>query len=200
MNLVTRLLNYKYEDILKHIRERKENEIYVTELVECPMKREFRKQLWFLEMMNPSTLLGELVHIGIENIIKKLFSNNNVETEVEVEKRFGEYIIRGRIDAIIDNVIYEFKYMRGIKGELPLPHHVEQLQIYGWITGLDEGVIVYITPNGFKEYEFELTYNDDNISMLVLSRKKPRYDWECSYCAFSDYCPYSNLAKRGGKK
>lgn len=198
--LIEKLLKWKYQDMLQHIHGRAKNEIYVTELVECPKKREFRKQLWFLEMFNPSTLVGELVHHGIEHLLKEIVKDGYVEVEVEKEKSIDNFVIKGRIDAIVEDVVYEFKFMRGIKGTLPLPHHKEQLQIYGWLTGLEEGVIVYITPSGFKEYSFELAYTDDNIRMLLMQKRSPRYEWECQYCAFSDYCPFSLQHQKSGKK
>jgi len=198
--LIDKLLLWKYHDTLQHIYGRDKNTIYATELVECPKKREFRKQLWFLELFNSATLVGELVHYGIEHLLKEIIKDGYVEVEVEREKSIDNFVIKGRIDAIVDDVIYEFKFMRSIKGSLPLPHHVEQLQIYGWLTGLEEGYIVYITPSGLKEYFHELTYSDDNIRMLLMQKRVPRYEWECQYCAFSEYCPFSLQHQKSGRK
>ena len=198
--LINKLLLWKYHDMLQHIHGRKDNEIYVTELVECPKKREFRKQLWFLELFNPSTLIGELVHYGSGHLLKEIVKDGHVEVEVERAKSIDNVVIKGRIDAIVEDVIYEFKFMRNIKGKLPLPHHEEQLQIYGWLTGLEEGYIVYITPNGFKEYGKELHYTDDNIRVLLMNKQSPRYNWECQYCAFADYCSSNIQHQRSSKR
>jgi len=198
--IVTKLLEFEHQDMLEHVKKRKPNEIYVTELTECPKKREFRKNLWFLETTKPSFIIGKLIHIGLQEFIRILFPDSKVETELEVSKLFENVLIKGRIDAIIDDVVVEIKYARGIKGELPLLHHEEQIQVYGWLTGLTDGIIVYVTPDGVKEYELELTYNDNNIYRLLNDKRVPRYEWECSYCVYSNWCPFNIMHQKVKKK
>ena len=191
--ITTKLLLFLRDEELKHIEKREENVVYVTELVECPMKRVFRKDLWYFETTNPSLILGRLVHEGLEKLLKQIFPNHNIQTEVEVEKQYGELKIRGRIDAIIDDVIVEIKYMRGIKGELPLEHHKLQLRIYKWMTGKRKGIILYITPDGIKEYKDDKPVNNAEIMQIIERNEIPRYDWECKYCAFSRFCPFAKV-------
>ena len=193
MNVIRKLLVFLRDEELEHIKTRKENEIYVTELVECPMKREFRKDLWHLEVTNPSLILGRLVHEGLELLVKQLFPDEEVKTEVEVERELDDKVIRGRIDAIVGDRIIEIKYMRGIKGDLPLEHHKYQLRLYKWMTGMRKGSIIYITPDGIKEYDEDKPVNNAEILQIIEDNRIPKYDWECKYCAFAKYCPYARV-------
>jgi len=193
MEITKRLLLFLRQEELEHIEKREQNEVYVTELVECPLKREFRKELWFLEVTNPSLILGRLVHEGLEKLLQQMFLDKQVQIEVEVEKEFEDMKIKGRIDAIVDNEIVEIKYMRGIRGELPLEHHELQLKLYKWLTGIRKARIIYITPDGIKEYKNDKPINSAEIMQILENNNIPRYEWECKYCAFAKFCPYAKV-------
>jgi len=182
-----------YERVLEEHRKRLEDMVnpkivYVTDLVSCSQKRAFR--IMYPELtfkFDPTLLLGELVHIGLEEILKE----HGFECEKDFSKTISGYEVRGRVDAINDKCIVEIKTARSDKG-LPHEHHIAQLQIYLNMLERDVGILVYVTPDRIAEY----VVNRDNIDVETLLKqtveniKHPRYEWECRYCIFSKICPY----------
>jgi len=82
--------------------KKSEKEIHVTDLVRCPLKREFEiKYPEMITLLEPAVTLGSLIHIALEEILK-----NKCNAQVEVEKKveIGDVTLIGKIDAIVDNV------------------------------------------------------------------------------------------------
>ncbi len=192
------LLNKKLEEYLSHSKET--NTLYVTDLIRCPKKIKYEeeyKELAISQVYEPSTLLGDLVHAGLENFIK---TNLNAEIEVENEKELqvlgDTYKIKGRADAIVNvndqKVVIEIKSARSDRG-LPHLHHKMQLQIYLWLFGTKKGILVYVTPDRITEYEVNDPLDESTIIRLIedtiTMRGAPRFEWECRYCIFSIICP-----------
>ncbi len=178
------VISWRLRELEKHERDG----IWVTDLIRCPMKREFEEkypELYKASVFTPSTILGALVHLGLENLLK---SELNAETEVKAEKQIGEYKIVGRIDAVIGKVGIEVKTSRA-DFEIPYDHHVLQAKIYNWLYDLEKTVLVYVTPDRFAEYRVEDRLSEEEILKLIVDRRAPRYDWECRYCHFSVICP-----------
>ena len=192
------LYKLRLEDAKKH--SRKEKEFYVTDLVRCPLKMVYElkyPELVLQQIYNPSTILGDVVHKGIEQILieaKDLkLLDGRVEIEVEGSKKVDDYVVKGRIDAIIyrDNgqrIGVEIKYARSDLG-LPLQHHVMQVKIYNWLFDLNETILIYLTPDRITEYRVNERVDEYEILGLITSRQAPRWSWECSYCVFSVLCP-----------
>ncbi len=192
------LYKLRLEDAKKHLR--KEKEFYVTDLVRCPLKMEYElkyPELVLQQIYNPSTILGDAVHKGIEQILVEAkdlkLLDGSVEIEVEGSKKVDDYVVKGRIDAIIyrDNeqrIGVEIKYARSDLG-LPLQHHVMQVKIYNWLFDLNETILIYLTPDRITEYRVNERVDEYEILGLITSRQAPRWGWECSYCVFSVLCP-----------
>lgn len=176
-----------------------ENTFLLTELLECPKKREFRRIIGYIEKTNPALILGSIIHEGLEEILKRVLKPGMLLVEVEHEFQLGNIKILAKPDIMTEDYIVEIKYMRSIGGSLPLPHHWEQLQAYLALFEREKGYIVYITSDGLKEYEVEREWTIDNIYTVLNYKKTPRYDWECRYCSFAPFCPY-NVEHQGGKK
>ncbi|AOL16304.1 CRISPR-associated protein Cas4 [Sulfolobus sp. A20] len=192
------LLKKKLEEYLSHSKET--NTLYVTDLIRCPKKIKYEeeyKELAISQVYEPSTLLGDLVHAGLESFIK---TNLNAEVEVENEKELQvsgkAYKIKGRADAIVNindqKVVIEIKSARSDRG-LPRLHHKMQLQIYLWLFEAKKGILTYITPDRITEYEVNDPLDESTIIRLIedtiTMRGVPRFDWECRYCIFSIICP-----------
>lgn len=201
--IVEKLYRKKLEDYLSHTKE--ENTLYVTDLLRCPLKIEFEKQykeLALSEVFTPATVMGDIVHSGLEEFIKSSFTDSQVEVDVEKEVQInGKSVkIKGRMDAIAgingEKVVIEIKSARADKG-LPHEHHKAQLQIYLWMTGFKKGILIYITPDRITEYE--ITEPADEIGVIRLveetlnKTRVPRYNWECSYCVYSGICPFKKI-------
>ncbi|ACP38853.1 CRISPR-associated protein Cas4 [Saccharolobus islandicus] len=193
------LLKKKLEEQLSHVKE--ENTIYVTDLVKCPRKVKYEseyKELAISQVYAPSAILGDILHLGLENLLKENFTAEaEVETQREIQVEGRVYKIKGKADAIIKNssgesIIIEIKTSRSDKG-LPLIHHRMQLQIYLWLFNTKKGILIYITPDRIAEYEINEPLDEATIVRLaedtITLRNSPRFNWECKYCIFSVICP-----------
>lgn len=197
--ITDRLYIWRIEEFRERIRSRKPNEIWVTELISCPLKFSYLKQypeIAEASAFTPVTIWGELTHRGFESILKELFPPEEVATEVEVSKEIlvddKKYVIKGRVDAIYKDIIIELKTARS-DFNIPHEHHFLQLKVYLWMTGKNKGILLYITPERIAEYEVapDLTDNDiiNFIKNLITLQKAPKYEWECKYCPYSKLCP-----------
>ncbi len=192
------LYKLKLDDIKKHVRV--ENEYYVTDLVRCPLKREYEvkyPELILRQAYDPVLLMGDIVHMGLESFIEKLVKEGYIKgkayIEVEGNKKLGDIVIKGRIDAIIERengerIGIEIKSSRRDIG-LPHQHHILQVKIYNWLFDLDKSVLIYLTPDRIVEYTISERVGEDEVMELLKSTSTPRWDWECQYCIFSILCP-----------
>ena len=201
--IVEELVNSKISDTLTHIRE--ENTFYITDLVRCPLKIKYEltyKELFVAESVKPATILGDLVHTGLEKVLSEKF---NAKVEVEGEKTVTidqkVYKIKGRADAIVEKdkkTVIEIKTARADKG-IPLEHHKQQLRLYLWLFDAEEGILVYVTPDRITEYSVNDKAEEDEVIRLVEDTirltRVPRYNWECNYCIFNIICPESKKRK-----
>ncbi|ARM76204.1 CRISPR-associated protein Cas4 [Acidianus manzaensis] len=199
--IVEYLTKLKLQDYLSH---QKENDtFYVTDLLRCPLKISFEekyKELAISEVYTPATILGDLVHKGLESLDK--IGDYKVNAEVEGKKDIQlleenrKITIKGRADIILENekekIIVEIKSARADKG-LPHKHHLMQLQIYLWLFSINKGILLYITPDRITEFEVNNPLDDASIIKLVQENlnlsPSPRFPWECEYCTFSILCP-----------
>ncbi|AAY79690.1 CRISPR-associated protein Cas4 [Sulfolobus acidocaldarius] len=201
--LIEALINSKIKDYMSHQRE--EGVLYVTDLLRCPMKLRFEtmyKEIALSEAFTPATMLGDLVHLGLQEFIKSVYPNSQIEVEGEktIPVDGKEIKIKGRADAIIqindEKVIVEIKSARADRS-LPHEHHKYQLQIYLWLFGIKRGLLVYITPDRVTEYSVNEPAEEVTIIRLAEETLKakiaPRYSWECEYCAFKTLCPYKKI-------
>ena len=173
------VISWRLRELEKHERDG----IWVTDLIRCPLKREFEEkypELHRASIFAPNMILGSLVHVGLENILS---SELNAEIEVKAEKYIGEHKIVGRIDAIVGKVGIEIKTSRA-DIDIPYEHHVLQARIYNWLYDLEKTVLVYVTPDRFTEYCIEDKASEDEILKLIVEKRAPRYDWECSTATF----------------
>lgn len=124
------------------------------------------------------------------------------EKEVFVQKEFSHFDIIGFIDALHDNIIYEFKTTANIPAT-PQSHHM--LQAQGYFSLLDEKIqkeiekikIVYLSLSKIKAYEVQQRdithFMEGRAAILTQSLKvktppKREVSWLCKYCEFNDMC------------
>ncbi|MHC1600494.1 MAG: CRISPR-associated protein Cas4 [Candidatus Methanospirareceae archaeon] len=185
--VITRLLRDRQEEHVTRVTQRKVGEVWVTELIECPMKRVFRCLLPFLETDVPVFLLGDFVHKGLQSYLKQM----GYETEVDVEYRLDDNtVIKGRLDAYNGDEVVEIKYMRSMRDSKPLEHHVIQLKIYMMMVNAERGRLIYVTPDRIAEYIVENPYTPEQVKVLLEDEKIPRWEWECDYCPYKSFCSY----------
>ncbi|MEM4602119.1 MAG: CRISPR-associated protein Cas4 [Desulfurococcaceae archaeon] len=173
--------------------------IYVTDLVSCTHRYHMKKAYPELSILfEPAAILGDIAHWGLEELLR----SKNLEVEVEASRSFNVdgkvYLVKGRVDAVdrIRGLVVEIKTARSA-ANLPRTHHVKQLNVYLEILGLEEGVLVYITPEKILEYVVVKEHIDleSEIRELVRDSYHPIYEWECQYCVYKKMCPYSVYTK-----
>nr|WP_234097619.1 CRISPR-associated protein Cas4 [Sulfolobus islandicus] len=192
--IIEELFKEKISEAKQH--QRNEGEVYVTDLVRCPLKAKYEllyPELKDAEAYTPSFILGDLVHKGLEEFLKEKF---NAELEVEGAKQLqidGKTItLKGRADALTNDYVIEIKSSRADRG-LPHEHHILQLRLYLWLFNKSKGVLVYITPDRITEYEINNPPDEAEVLELVedfmKAKNAPKFKWECGYCTFSVLCP-----------
>lgn len=196
--IIELLYRWRVSDSARHAGERKPNELYVTDLVYCPLRYRYQaeyRELALASSFSPATLLGTLAHSGFGRVLEELFGDK-VRLEVDYGKSVkvdGDlYVVVGRVDAVVGDTVVEFKTARS-DASIPQEQHVLQVRVYLWLTGLRKGIILYATPDRVAEYEVQDPATDEEVARLVretvTGRPAPRYQWECRYCAFSVICP-----------
>jgi CRISPR-associated exonuclease Cas4 len=204
------IIKWKIEQTLKHGNRRNQaNVYYVTDLEKCAMRRWFETrlpELGIIRALNGRLLFGDIVHVGILTILKKIYGERIV-TELDDEEAVSaertividgiKYIISGRIDAILDKTIgIEIKSnVSPPETPLPVPWHVTQARAYNWLFNLQKTRLIYVTPHGIFQYEVETPISEEEIKRIIRSEKSPKYSWECKTCEFSSICPIFRLKK-----
>jgi CRISPR-associated exonuclease Cas4 len=183
---------------MEEYRNRAENEIHVTELLECPLKRGFRQRYPFLVAPTlPPFMHGDLIHLGLQKVLEIYGKEKGIEVEIEkeVEKKFSvdgrEVVLKGRCDAVLPGAVVEVKSALSDMS-IPQAHHVEQLKIYMNMLG-KKGMLIYITPNRATEYFLDDPMGDEEIVERIRkalnNEGTPRFAWECERCTFAWFCP-----------
>jgi len=180
--IIERLLDLQRQEQKAHIRAA--NEIYVTDLVQCPTRRSFEE----LYNAPPSTeaMVGKFLHNGFSFFARQV--EPEAQFEVPYKKEIDGVIVKGRVDIDLGPELWELKTGRDApKGE-PSERHLLQCRIYLWLTGKVLARLVYITFNQFREFEIMDACTDDEIRNLLKNKKSPMWGGECSYCPFSRLC------------
>jgi len=205
--LLPKILMYREKELEKHL-PREPSIYYITDLVRCSLKRDFEiahPKLMYARIMSGRTFLGETVHKGLELILKEIFGNTitveneSLEKEREIEVNSMKFIVKGKIDGILENNIgIEIKETVS-HATLPFPHHVEQCALYNWLYNLQKTLLLYITPDGIYEFTIEDKANDADVVMRIKEKKSPRYTWECEACDFKQICSIAKLSEHENK-
>ncbi|RLF13798.1 MAG: CRISPR-associated protein Cas4 [Thermoprotei archaeon] len=196
------LYEYRRRELEKH---RRETDVYwITDLCRCPMKRIYElryPEILLQDIFSPNFILGDVLHIGLEELLKRSSEEGlidyDVEAEVEKERRINvdgkEIVIRGRLDLLLKKnkelIGIEIKSSRSDSG-IPHEHHILQCRLYSWLFELSKVILIYITPDRIAEYEITEGATEEMVVNLIKDSKAPRWSWECRYCRFSVMCPY----------
>lgn len=204
IDIVEKIYSWRKSEKEKHKRE--PDTYYVTDLVRCPLKREYElmyPELSAYELMYPPYVVGDLLHMGLQRILQEIFGEKiliEVESEKKVALPDGSIVkIRGRSDGIItlDNnrkIGVEIKSSKSDYG-LPMDHHIDQAKIYNWLFDLEETILIYVTYDRVAQYIIRDKVSEDEIISRIKYSTAPRYPWECSYCAYSVICPFKKTQK-----
>jgi len=189
--IVKKIIELEWLERKDHIQKKKASKsvIWVSDLARCKRAREYDLVYDFMFTVRSEFVLGKLMHLGFYEYLKELYGPDNVRIEVELGKKIGNYLVKGRVDAIVNNdFIIELKTGRDIPTNEPSEHHVIQVKAYLWLAGLEKAKLIYLTRAQWREFEISEPYNDDEIELLINSDTSPRWDWECDYCIYSQFC------------
>ncbi|MGB9785991.1 MAG: PD-(D/E)XK nuclease family protein [Infirmifilum uzonense] len=169
--------------------------IYVTEVTGCLLRS------WYMRTMaGPISdekivilLLGDDVHY----LINSQFPLG--EGEKSFEREYKGVTIKGRVDRIAGELIFEFKTASNIPRE-PREHHVDQMQLYFWLAEKNKGFLVYVSKTTGQVKAFPIIRDEQRIQTLLERAESlsnslrlavppaPEKGWLCEYCEFRDRC------------
>jgi len=184
--LIDAILDWEWKYQLARRLFRESNTIHVTELCGCRKKSEYFDKFKEMFTIVPAILVDRFVHMGVQEWLKE---NYEASVEVEISKDLGDIVITGSIDAIVEDTVIEIKYTQDVYKSKPYEHHVLQLKLYLWLSGLEKGKLIYISPKKLLEFDVDGRPTDDEVLMLIDTWSSPKYNWECSYCPFNQICP-----------
>lgn len=169
----------------------------VFEILECKAKVEFMRSIPYMilnTLMNPASLIGILVHEGLGTIFNEENKFNKVFNK-KVIINGEEYFINGWPDYYDGHKVIEFKITTHPVKE-PLDKHIQQVRLYMWLTGSNEGYLIYITPRKVIEYRIDNPATDEEVIELIKNWSSPREPQECNQCIFRSLCSFSKQFER----
>jgi CRISPR/Cas system-associated exonuclease Cas4 (RecB family) len=174
MTLLNRLTSWIEDKNRREAEERKplgENEFYASSTGACSRCLYYEKTLGYREP-GPSTqkvfVLGQVVH---EFVQKNLLTEGESESRVFIE--IDGIVIRGRLDHIDDDHIWELKSTSSLRYITePYESHLMQLMIYLKGRNRNKGKIAYIEKNTFDIKEFDVEYDEEIYNKAVSKFKE----------------------------
>lgn len=208
-DIMPRIVAYREQELEKHL-PRDPFVFYITDLVRCSRKREFElshPKLMYVRVASGRTFLGDTVHRGLESMLKEIFGDSVVVEYEGGTERYKEvfvdgvkYIVKGRIDAILNgDTGVEIKETVS-HGSLPYQHHVEQCMLYNWLYGFRRTLLLYVSPDGIYEFEVVDRFSDEDVVRRIKEPRSPRYEWECELCEFRSICSTAKLVQANTQK
>jgi CRISPR/Cas system-associated exonuclease Cas4 (RecB family) len=174
MTLLNRLASWIEEKNRKESEERKplaENEFYASSTGACSRCLYYEKVLGYREpelSVQKVFVLGNVVHDFVQ---KNLLTEGESESRVFIE--IDGMVIRGRLDHIDDDHIWELKSTKSLKYiNEPYESHLMQLMIYLKGRNRVKGKIAYIEKNTFDIKEFDVEYDEEIYNKAVSKFKE----------------------------
>lgn len=201
----------------REIQEKKIGRYYPSEIGRC--LRNLYYSYKYPMKVKPKLLkifeLGNIMHDFIVKVLQseKIPEVELVDYEIPIELRMGDFVISGRIDDLIllktDNrkILIEVKTCKDIRAVTkPQNSHMIQLQFYMHVTGIREGILLYVDKTTLDTKSFKLEY-DEHWSNLIVERFKKLHEclvknelpipeaklieeikWMCNFCEYREKC------------
>jgi len=148
--------------------------------------------------------------MGIQIAPELVLSENSEDPEIARKAR--ELNIDGRTDSLIEvngeryivelksagQAMFEYHLNKG-----PKKHHLQQILMYMYLTGVKKGILLYENKNTQEIREFAIEYDEEIVEDLikkasvinsyVLEKKLPPKEgtassWQCKYCNYFNLC------------
>jgi CRISPR/Cas system-associated exonuclease Cas4 (RecB family) len=136
-----------------------------------------------------------------------------LEKELPLQKDMKDFVISGRLDDLLllkedgKKVLVEVKSTKSIDFTAEASRsHAMQLQLYMHITGVHDGIVLYVDKNNLKSKAFEINYDPEQaeeifkrfieLNLCLVSeqlpldeaKREPALMWMCRYCEYVDKC------------
>jgi len=177
------------------------DEIMVTEVAAPCLRRSYYNRVRG-SLPSPSEFLksiGNDVHLKLQEVLR----DEGCDTEVSISIELDGFRLRGRIDALCEElgekVVLEFKTANEIP-EKPYDSHVMQLQAYLLMLKLKKGYLIYLSRTNGRVKVFKILRDNKAVKKLIerarqlykaLTDLKPpateKGPW-CQDCPFSHIC------------
>lgn len=159
--------------------------------------------------------VGNLMHDFMAEVLRSE-KNPEVEllkSELPVKLDMKDFLISGRIDDLLlvkesgKEVLVEVKSTKSLAyTDSPKEHNVIQLQLYMHMTGVHNGVLLYVQKDNLQAVSFDIPYSEKNANEALerfkqlhgfltkgeLPPAEAQHDkqkkWMCSYCDWHDEC------------
>jgi CRISPR/Cas system-associated exonuclease Cas4 (RecB family) len=161
--------------------------LFAHEILMCSYKRELRSLIPELDMVSsfkPKFIVGEIVERGVEEFMAKL-GFKKVEKICVME--FDNLVVAGSPDYASEDwrTVVDVKYSTSPKMR---EHHLKRVQMYMTLCGSERGALIYISPRGVISYETGQPMSGKEIVFHATSWMTPKWQWECDYCDFKEFC------------
>jgi len=211
LDVLSIILARRYSDWRAHY-PRREGEWWATDLVRCSEKREIEVRYPELAMRavgHAPFIVGEMIHKAVYGMVEARCIIERVKCEIEPEYETeidtGDRVVklRYRPDIVLTKddrkSVLEVKYVRSLRG-IPHEHHMEQVSLYEYLIPAGEGAILYLSPEGICQVENTSPVDEKWILDRIADYIAPRYDWECKYCFYRDFCQIWNYKRAEARR
>lgn len=204
MQLVARTLVERYKISREASRDELQRKygkrvVFAHEALMCSYKRELRSMIPELDITSsfkPKFIVGEIVERGVEEYMAKL-GFKKVDKICVME--FEDLVVAGSPDYASEDwrTVVDVKYSSTPKIR---EHHIKRVQMYMTLCGSEKGALIYISPRGVISYETSQPLSSKEIVFHATTRVAPKWQWECDYCEFKEFCTIRAINLRRAKE
>ncbi|MEM4436134.1 MAG: CRISPR-associated protein Cas4 [Thermosphaera sp.] len=188
---IQRYLSINYKSL-------KDDEITVTEAVSPCLRRSYyaRTRVTQPTPVEFLKVAGQDIHLALQDILR----GEGWDVEVSVALPVNDFVLRGRIDAVKEDTIIEFKTSSNMPEDSPYESHELQAQAYITMMHASQAYIIYLSRANGKTKVYRIHPNKQALKQVVERAKqlhqalkngqppqRTRGPW-CSYCSYRPNC------------
>lgn len=107
----------------------------------------------------------------VENMYLEILQSIGYETKKRVEKRHGDFVIAGEVDAMSDDEVIDVKTVTPTSiNNIPFSKDIAQLNTYLWLTDLQYGWLLYVKSDNPAIYKIYPVHYSPKMMSITLSR------------------------------
>jgi len=184
------------EEIVVGLREinrrktaRDENEITVSQLLQCREKSRFIREGRVPIVSKTAVVWQGWICSFVRDSMQRVLRDDGWSTNVKFGRSFGEYKLAGVADAWKGVRLVMIKCpMNAVKGKKLPDAHLLQARMLLNLTGLEYCRVLYLHKEDTREMLVEEPMSDEDIIWIIEHPDSPYYGRECSSCFYRKYC------------